>query len=265
MKKILLLLTVLSLASCGFNNPETNQGEVGYVYTVPLIWGKSEFVTTQVGPTSSGLGWRLYVLNLDAKVMTFDEKFDIMSKDQLLLSFAGHLQMRIDSDRTKEIVEKYGEWYSRRVQQVFRNFVYEKVAQRNAFDVHLEREKIGQEVFLLLKNDLKNCPFVVEKVIIGNIQFPPIVTASVNEKIAADQQSQKMQFILTKETQEAQRKRIEAQGIADFQQIVTRGITEGLLTWKGIEATETIAKSPNTKIIIVGNPKNGLPLILGNQ
>ena len=72
-----------------------------------------------------------------------------------------------------------------------------------------------------------------------------------------------MQFVLTKEKQEAERKRIEAQGIQDFQAIVSRGITEGLLTWKGIEATETIAKSSNAKVIIVGNPKNGLPIILG--
>jgi len=72
-----------------------------------------------------------------------------------------------------------------------------------------------------------------------------------------------MSFILQKEKQEAERKRIEAQGIADFQKIVATGISAQLLEWKGIEATETLAKSPNTKVVVVGNPKNGLPLILG--
>jgi regulator of protease activity HflC (stomatin/prohibitin superfamily) len=66
-----------------------------------------------------------------------------------------------------------------------------------------------------------------------------------------------------KEKQEAERKRIEAQGISDFQRIVATGISAQLLEWKGIEATESLAKSANAKIVVVGNPKNGLPLILG--
>jgi len=72
-----------------------------------------------------------------------------------------------------------------------------------------------------------------------------------------------MAFRLQKEKQEAERKRIEAQGIHDFQQIVAQGISPALLEWKGIEATESLARSPNTKVVVVGNNKNGLPLILG--
>jgi regulator of protease activity HflC (stomatin/prohibitin superfamily) len=67
-----------------------------------------------------------------------------------------------------------------------------------------------------------------------------------------------------KERQEAERKRIEAQGIKDFQDIVRKGIDEQLLVWKGIEATESLAKSPNTKLVVVGN-KQGLPLILDSR
>ncbi len=72
----------------------------------------------------------------------------------------------------------------------------------------------------------------------------------------------RMNFILQKEKQEAERKRIEAQGIADFQRIVAQGISAQLLEWKSIEATEKLAASGNTKIVIIGNPKNGLPLVL---
>ena len=72
-----------------------------------------------------------------------------------------------------------------------------------------------------------------------------------------------MKFVLAKEQQEAERKRIEAQGIADFQKIVAAGISPQLLEWKGIEATEKLAMSPNTKVVVVGNPKSGLPIILG--
>jgi regulator of protease activity HflC (stomatin/prohibitin superfamily) len=72
-----------------------------------------------------------------------------------------------------------------------------------------------------------------------------------------------MQYVLTKEKQEADRKRVEAQGIADFQRIVTAGISEQLLEWRGIEATQKLAESPNSKIVVIGGGKNGLPLILG--
>jgi regulator of protease activity HflC (stomatin/prohibitin superfamily) len=74
-----------------------------------------------------------------------------------------------------------------------------------------------------------------------------------------------MQFVLTREKQEAERRRIEAQGIADFQRTVSQGIDERLLRWKGIEATEKLAASQNTKIVIVGAGKDGLPVILGGQ
>ena len=74
-----------------------------------------------------------------------------------------------------------------------------------------------------------------------------------------------MEFILTKEKQEADRKRIEAKGIADFQTIVAAGISEQLLRWKGIEATEKLATSTNAKVIVIGAGKDGLPIILDTQ
>jgi prohibitin 1 len=81
--------------------------------------------------------------------------------------------------------------------------------------------------------------------------------------LQAEQENQRMQFVLTKEMQEADRKRIEAQGIADFQNIVAKGISEQLLRWKGIEATEKLVGSTNAKVIVDG--KDGLPLILDTK
>jgi regulator of protease activity HflC (stomatin/prohibitin superfamily) len=86
---------------------------------------------------------------------------------------------------------------------------------------------------------------------------------AIEAKQKAEQDSLQMEYVLTKEKQEAERKRVEAQGVADFQKIVTQGISEQLLQWKGIEATEKLALSPNTKVIVVGGGKTGLPLILG--
>jgi len=105
----------------------------------------------------------------------------------------------------------------------------------------------------------------IERVPLRQIVLPPGLTRSIEEKMQADQESQRMQFVLNRERQEADRKRIEAQGIADFQDIVSRDISDKLLKWKGIEATEKLAKSPNSKVIVIGSGKDGLPLILGGN
>jgi prohibitin 1 len=89
-----------------------------------------------------------------------------------------------------------------------------------------------------------------------------MLKTSIEAKQQAEQDALRMSFVLQKEKQEAERKRIEAQGIRDFQQVVTQGISQQLLEWKGIEATERLATSANAKVVIIGNPRNGLPLIL---
>ncbi|MEK6756801.1 MAG: SPFH domain-containing protein, partial [Bacteroidota bacterium] len=101
----------------------------------------------------------------------------------------------------------------------------------------------------------------IEATPLRRVGLPPDLSKAIEEKLRADQESQRMQFILQKERQEAERKRIEAQGISDFQNIVARGISEQLLRWKGIEATEKLAASQNAKIVIIGAGKDGLPLI----
>ena len=101
----------------------------------------------------------------------------------------------------------------------------------------------------------------VESAPLRRVTLPGGLSASIEQKLQSEQESQRMQFVLTKEKQEADRKRIEAQGISDFQKIVNQGLNQQLLTWKGIEATEKLANSPNSKIVVIGGGKTGLPLI----
>jgi regulator of protease activity HflC (stomatin/prohibitin superfamily) len=102
----------------------------------------------------------------------------------------------------------------------------------------------------------------VQEVFLRRIQMPENLKQAIEQKMQAEQDAQRMDFVLQREEREAERKRIEARGIRDFQAIVTEGISEKLLQWKGIEATETLSKSPNAKVVIVGAGKGGLPLIL---
>jgi len=128
-----------------------------------------------------------------------------------------------------------------------------------------ERERLGISIQDELAKTISNRGIIVESTPLRNVTLPPQLTEAIEQKQKADQESQRMQFILTKEKQEADRKRIEAQGISDFQNIVARGISDQLLRWKGIEATEKIAQSPNTKVIVIGAGKDGLPLILDTK
>ena len=104
---------------------------------------------------------------------------------------------------------------------------------------------------------------ICENVLLRNLEAPPEVQRSIQEKMQMAQEAQKMEFVLQKEKMEADRKRVEAQGIADFQRIVSAGISDQLLKWRGIDATEKLARSPNTKIVVIGG-KDGMPLILNN-
>jgi regulator of protease activity HflC (stomatin/prohibitin superfamily) len=106
---------------------------------------------------------------------------------------------------------------------------------------------------------------IIEAVLLKDVQLPQELSKSIELKAKAEQDAARMEFILAKERQEAERKSIEATGIAKFQQIVTEGISPNLLKWKGIEATEKIAESTNSKIIIIGNNVEGLPVLFSGD
>ena len=123
------------------------------------------------------------------------------------------------------------------------------------------RELVQQQIKDDLISKLAPRGVIVEDVLLRDVQLPPLLKASIEAKQQAEQDALRMSFILQKEKQEADRKSIEAKGIADFQKIVAQGISAQLLEWKGIEATEKLAASQNTKIVVIGNTKNGLPLV----
>ena len=98
-----------------------------------------------------------------------------------------------------------------------------------------------------------------------DLKLPESLSKAIELKAQAEQESARMEFVLACEKQEAERKAIEAQGIADFQRIISEGISEQTLQWKGIEATEKLFDSPNAKIIMIGNSKGDLPVIFNGN
>ena len=128
-----------------------------------------------------------------------------------------------------------------------------------------EREQLSLNIQKELSATVGPRGVIVESTPLRNVALPTQLTESIEQKQRADQESQRMEFILTKEKQEADRKRIEAQGIADFQKIVATGLSDKLLQWKGIEATEKLSTSQNAKVVIIGSGKGGLPVILDTK
>jgi len=127
------------------------------------------------------------------------------------------------------------------------------------------REGIALQILEDVRRQVAPRGIVVEHVLLRDLQLPDSLKHAIEAKQQAQQDAQRMEFVLQRERQEAERKRVEASGIKDFQDIVSQGISEKLLEWKGIEATVELVKSQNSKVIVVGNSKTGLPLIYSGE
>ncbi len=126
-----------------------------------------------------------------------------------------------------------------------------------------KRDVVGTEIYEAVTKALEGKDVVLEAILVRNVDLPDTIKTAISEKLEEEQRALKMEFTLLREKQEAERKRIEAGGISDFQKIVSAGISEALLRWKGIEATEHLAVSQNAKVVVIGSGKDGLPIILG--
>lgn len=126
-----------------------------------------------------------------------------------------------------------------------------------------KRDEFQQRIFKSIEEDFKKRGLVLEQLLVRNITLPASVRATIEQKINAEQDAQKMQFVLLKEKQEAERKRVEAQGIADYQRIINIGLTDQQLQYEQIKAYLELAKSQNSKVIIMG--KGNSPIILDTK
>lgn len=128
-----------------------------------------------------------------------------------------------------------------------------------------KREEISTAIVRSMDSLMTGKYIRVENTIVRNVTLPKRISDAINDKLAADQEQQRMAFTILKEKQEAERKVIEAEGIRKFQEIVSAGLTKDFLRWKGIETTEKLAASPNSKVVVIGSGADGLPLILGGN
>ena len=207
--------------------------------------------------------------------VTGDDSIQALSSDGLLMPLDITIAFRLVGGDAPRVYRDIGaDYVDKIIRPASRTAVREAIAGFTAQEAYsTKREALPQMMHDLLtarmtsllhqRDDFKSATgFIVDQVMLRKIQLPDKVKNAIEAKLEAAQQSEQMQFVLEKERQEAERKRIEAKGVSDFQTIVSQSINANLLQWKGIEATETLSKSQNAKVVIIGSGRNGLPVIL---
>jgi len=254
-------------------------GIIGFVLVILIFSSITKVGTGHVGVltlfgrvTGETLGEGIHLINplktnneMSVQTQTLKESANVPSSEGLMMALDTSLIYHLNPDRAAEVFQKIGADYEDKVvENQLRSAIREATASHSANALYTgEREAVAKQIQEKISEDLGRRGISVEAVLLRDIQLPATLKASIEAKQQAEQEALAMNFRLQKETQEAQRKRIEAAGVRDFQQIVAQGITPSLLEWKGIEATENLAKSSNAKVVVIGSGKNGLPLILG--
>lgn len=293
------ILIVVVTGILGRSNPKfSGAGKVGRIVAVSLVLlglATSCFVQIQAGQvgvrTLFGkiqegiLTEGLNVVNPMMDVRRFDVRTqnytmsgvhnegDQEGDDAIRVLSADGLEVRIDMtvlykiipERAPDILRNLGLAYKEVVvRPITRTKIRDYSAYYDAVSLYsTKRDEFQQRLFKAIEDEFKNRGLLLDQVLVRNIDLPESVKAAIEAKINAEQESQKMRFVLDKERQEADRKRVEAQGIADYQRILTSSLTDKLIQYEQIKAQKELAASPNAKIIVMGS-KNSPLLLSGN-
>jgi regulator of protease activity HflC (stomatin/prohibitin superfamily) len=261
MRRTLLLLSLVATPFLpGCHCPTVDSGHRGIVFK-SLAGGTSKEVLGEgmhVMPV-----WNS-VIAYDTRVHEMKEQLQVISSNGLSIVVDASVRYRPKADELFELQTTIGPEYAEKViapvvrsesRKVFGRYQPEEI-------YSTKRELIEAQIYDEVLKALEGKHVVVEAILVRDVSLPEAIKTAIADKLAEEQRSQKMQFTLDKERQEATRKKVEAEGIATYQSIVRQGLTNEYLQWKGIEATQQLAASPNSKIVIIGSGKSGLPVIL---
>lgn len=218
--------------------------------------------------SSNGLHFKAPLLSsleiLSTKTQLLEAQNVIPTKEGLSVTLDTAVLFRLDPSRAADLYREVGPNYQDvLLEPEAASAVRGLTSEYDAKALYSSgRTTIQDALHKELMTKLEPRGILVEDVLLKDLILPAQLTKSIEEKAQAEQEAARMEFVLLKEQQEAQRKAIEAGGIADFQRIVSEGISEELLKWKGVEATEKFAGAPNTKIVLMGNSGANLPVIL---
>ena len=203
----------------------------------------------------------------DVKINETFEKMEVLSKNGLSIKIDLSFRYMPMEDKIGYLHDEIGRNYLERIikpeirsvtREVIGNYLPEEL-------YSTKREAIEDEIESLTRDKVETKYLTLDAILIRDVTLPLTLRNGIEKKLVQEQESLEYEFKIDKARKEAERKEIEANGIAKFQQIVNRTITPQLLKWKGVEATQEISKSPNAKVIVIGNGDGDLPIILGGQ
>ena len=195
------------------------------------------------------------------------ENLEVLSSNLLKIKMDMTVFYQPIYDKLGYLETERGSRYKEKViQPAMRSVAREVIAQYLPEEFNTtKREEIQLEIETRLSEKLSNNYIQLNDVLIRNIELPLTLEQAIERKLQQEQESLEYEFRIEKARKEADRQRIEAEGIRDFQNIVSQSISDDLLQWKGIEATTVLANSNNAKVVVIGSGENGLPLILGGN
>ncbi|MCA6589026.1 MAG: prohibitin family protein [Pseudanabaena sp. M090S1SP1A06QC] len=211
----------------------------------------------------------LHVINPFADVVQFStrlrdikEEIGATSKEGLAIGIDVSIQYHIDPAKAASVYQNIGLEEREIIVSRFRSISREIVSGYPAEAIYAtKREEVSLKLAEKMRSQMAPLGFVVDEALLRNVKVPETLQAAIQQRLKAEQENLQMKFVLEKEAQEAERKRIEAKGHADAQKILAEGLTPAVLQLRAIEATENLAKSTNSKVIVLGNGQ-GTPLIL---
>lgn len=267
---LLIGIMVGLIIGLGFlaTNPYTPAGHEGYVFERPRIFGKGGFKKSIAGPSNFGLSFlRNTVINIDIRPNTYTEKFRILAKDDLNISFNFHIILAIKSGSVKDVVDKFGgqAWYQRFVREPVRTYIRQAIQDYASTELKGKRNAIALSVQKHIKEYLSTTPFVIVNIAIGDIEYPQIVAQAVEKKLASQQLLAEKAIQKAIAQQDAQIKIEEAKGIAEAQKIINSTLTANYLQHEAIHAQLKMADSPNHTTVYIPVGTNGIPLILPSK
>ena len=207
------------------------------------------------------------VIRYDVRVQEKLEVLEALSSNGLSIGMDVSIRWSPDATSLPELHTTYGvDYYRKLVQPELRSAVREIVGQFTPDELYSSRRsELQSQIFERVRSGVEPNYVKIQAVLIRDIRLPDQIRAAIENKLKEEQEAERYQFTIEKERLEAQRKEIEARGQAEYQRIITQSLSPNFLRFKGIEATQQLAESPNTKTVIVGGGESGLPVILGGN
>ena len=264
----------------GSTNPSTPAGYVGYL-TKGAVFGKSRFDGVQRGPTSAGRSWLLHVTNVSVTPYTYTEDFTgneaVLSRDNLKIAFQVHTVWRIDDAKVPLFMDRFSTTVGREaleknpdaivktaygnfIREPLRTFARDEVQRRNGLEVKDALIAIGDGVLARIQRYAAGSPFLINSVVVGNVQYPEEVASAVSRKLAATQELQRKDTEIEIERKERTKREVQAQGIANAMEIIRGQLSAMYIQHEAIEAQKLMVNSPNHTVVYIPAGPMGVPL-----